>query len=102
MADTPVPPQEPAPQTEAEVDAFVHEHLKAFYPEIGRIASVWAMLEFRMDQLIWHLMGVEQTLGACLTTQLSGAPPRLRNTESNDGITWFLTGTHHKIEQVRC
>ncbi len=63
---------------DAQVEAFITEHLKEFYSEIGRIASVWAMLEFRMDQLIWHLIGVEQTLGACATTQLNGTAPRLR------------------------
>jgi hypothetical protein len=67
---------------DAQVEAFLDEHLKEFHPEIGRIASVWAMLEFRVDQLIWHLVGLEQTLGACLTTQLNGATPRLRALKS--------------------
>jgi hypothetical protein len=66
------------PLTEPEVEAFVNEHLKDFHSEIGRIASVWAMLEFRMDQLIWHLAELEQTTGACLTTQMNGTTPRLR------------------------
>lgn len=66
------------PLTEAEVEAFINEHLKDFHSEIGRIASVWAMLEFRMDQFIWDLAGIEQTAGACLTTQMNGTTPRLR------------------------
>jgi hypothetical protein len=71
----------PSPEvhmTADEVEAFINEHLQDFHAEIGRIASVWAMLEFRMDQLIWHLAGLEQTTGACLTTQMNGTTPRLR------------------------
>ncbi len=64
--------------SEAEIDQFLDEHLKEFYPGIGRIASVWAMLEFRMDQLIWDLAKIEQIFGACITTQLNGPSPRLR------------------------
>jgi hypothetical protein len=67
---------------DAQVEAFLAEHLKEYHLEIGRIASVWAMLEFRMDQLIWHLINIEQTLGACLTTQFNGTAPRLRAIKS--------------------
>ena len=65
--------------TEAQADAFLEKHLKKFYPEVGRIASIWSMLELRMDQLIWDLAGVEQALGACITAQLNGPTPRLRS-----------------------
>lgn len=66
------------PMTDAQVDAFVDRHLKKFYAEVGKLAAIWAMVEYRMDQLIWHLSGVDQTLGACVTTQLNGTAPRLR------------------------
>ena len=78
MASQTTPPDLVPSLTDSQVEAFLREHLKDFHPEIGRIASVWAMMEFRMDQIIWELMGVEQTLGACLTTQLHGSAPRLR------------------------
>jgi hypothetical protein len=64
--------------TEAEVERLLDKHLKKYHEQSGRIASVWAMLEFRMDQMIWWLAGVEQTFGACITTQLNGPMPRLR------------------------
>ncbi|MCB8877591.1 hypothetical protein [Acidisoma silvae] len=58
--------------------SLLEEVLPPFYELIGRIASIWAALEHRIDQLIWDLMDVEQTLGACLTTQLNGPQVRIR------------------------
>jgi hypothetical protein len=63
------------PMTEAKVERLLDKHLKKYHEQAGRIASVWAMLEFRMDQMIWWLAGVEQTFGACITTQLNGPMP---------------------------
>lgn len=90
--------------SENDVEQFVHEGLRDFYPEIGRIASVWAMLEFRMDQLIWYLLDVEQTFGACITTQINGPSPRLRALKTlielrgnSPTIITKLTKFSHKI-----
>ena len=71
------PPKRPA-LTESQAAAFMEKNLRKFYPEVGRITAVWAMLEWTMDRLIWDLAGVEQMLGACITTQLNGPTPRLR------------------------
>ena len=65
-------------QAHDKVEAFINEHLVEYHAHIGRIASVWAMLEFRIDQALWEFMGVEQTAGACVTTQMNGTSPRLR------------------------
>jgi hypothetical protein len=66
------------PADPAAAQAFMEKALKGFFPEVGRIAAVWGMLEWRMDTLIWDLAGVEQRLGACITSQLNGHAPRIR------------------------
>jgi hypothetical protein len=45
---------------------------------VGEIASLWSLLEFHMDAMIWKLLGVEQQLGACVTSQIISAPAKLR------------------------
>ncbi|MGB8843283.1 MAG: hypothetical protein WCC64_19685 [Aliidongia sp.] len=70
----------PPPSSSVEdVELFVNEHLLEYHAYVGRIASVWAMLEFRIDQLLWLMVGVDQTYGACLTSQMMGTTPRLRS-----------------------
>jgi hypothetical protein len=70
----------PSPgSTVEDVELFVNEHLLEYHAYVGRIASVWAMLEFRIDQLLWLLANVDQTSGACLTSQMMGTTPRLRS-----------------------
>ena len=64
---------------EQEMEKLINQCLENIYYEIGRIASVWSMLEFNIDQLIWKLLDVEQTLGACITTQIMGIAPRIRS-----------------------
>jgi hypothetical protein len=49
-------------------------HLK----RVGEIASLWALLEFHLDMLIWSLLQAEQQPAACVTSQLSGTGSRLR------------------------
>jgi hypothetical protein len=68
---------EPAPDRKS-IQSLVDENLCQYYKEIGKIASILAMLEQRTDQLIWDLIHTEQRLGACLTSQLFGPSPRLR------------------------
>jgi len=40
---------------------------------VGKIATVWAGLEFSINQAIWELCNVEAAAGACITAQLIGA-----------------------------
>jgi hypothetical protein len=47
------------------------------YAALGKVADAWADLEFQIDQLIWHLLGASQALGACVTAQIISIHPRL-------------------------
>lgn len=62
----------------AEIQKLLDKALPPYYETIGRIASVWAMFEQRLDHLIWDLTTVNHKLGACITSQLSGPAPRFR------------------------
>jgi hypothetical protein len=77
MSEDNPPPSGESP-TRDEAEAFTNEHLVEYHTYIGRIASVWAMLEFHIDRVLWEFMKVEQTTGACVTTQMNGTTPRLR------------------------
>lgn len=48
------------------------------FAAIGRLADIWALLEFEIDQAIWEFAEVEQMYGACITAQLIGINGRLR------------------------
>lgn len=37
---------------------------------VGRVAVVWAALEFAINQAIWQLANVEAGAGACITSQI--------------------------------
>ena len=37
---------------------------------VGRIANIWAQLEFNINQAIWELCNVETGAGACVTSQI--------------------------------
>ena len=86
-------------KTEAQNQASFDRNLKKFYPEVGRIAAIWAMLEFRMDQLIWDLACVEQSLGACITTQLNGPTPRLRTIKALSSLLGVTNEVMKKIDK---
>lgn len=86
MAD---PDNTPAPTT-ASLNAFLGEiaiksHVLIFYkppPEhpiysaVGRVAAEWALLEHRLDEIIWQLIGCDNSHAACLTSQMIGHFPR--------------------------
>jgi hypothetical protein len=38
---------------------------------IAQVISVWARLEYDIDELIWELARLEPDIGACLTAQFS-------------------------------
>src|SRR5260370_35378382 len=50
----------------------------AHYAAMGKVADAWADLEFEVDRLIWHLLGTNQALGACVTSQMISIHPRLQ------------------------
>jgi hypothetical protein len=85
--------------TEEQASAFMERNLRKFYPEVGRIAAVWAMMEWTMDRLIWDLAGVEQQLGACMTTQLNGPTPRLRTIKALAALLGAPQSTLTKINK---
>lgn len=45
---------------------------------IGRIASMYSDIEFKINEIIWMVMNVERSIGACLTAQMIGPGPRFR------------------------
>jgi hypothetical protein len=45
---------------------------------VGRIAGIWAQLEFIINQAIWELANVEVGVGACLTAQIVIIGSRMR------------------------
>ena len=45
---------------------------------IGRVASVWAKLEFHINEQIWDLANVDINCGACITAQLTTPVSRMR------------------------
>ena len=45
---------------------------------IGRVASVWAKLEFTINEMIWDLANVDINCGACVTSQLTTPISRMR------------------------
>jgi hypothetical protein len=47
-----------------------------FYVIVGRVASEWAHLEHIIDVTIWELLGVDDRLAACLTSQYPGIGQR--------------------------
>jgi len=51
--------------------------IELYYEWIGRIASLWSLLENTIDETIWQLADVKDEPGACLTAQLAGIRPRL-------------------------
>jgi hypothetical protein len=46
------------------------------YALIGRVASDWAYLEHRLDEIIWGLTGSPWPLMGCITAQIMGHYPR--------------------------
>jgi hypothetical protein len=45
---------------------------------VGRIATLWAALEFNINEAIWELANVEAAAGACITSQIGSVGPRMR------------------------
>src|SRR5262245_35397875 len=45
---------------------------------IGAVATSWALLEYRINQVIWAFSNVDDEDGACITAQIPSVGPRLR------------------------
>jgi hypothetical protein len=61
-----------------------------FYTLVGRVASEWSHLEHIVDLTIWKLLGVDNRLAACLTSQYPGLSQRC-NAVCSLGIAKGLT-----------
>jgi hypothetical protein len=55
-------------------DDLMQDHMTA----LGRVAAIWADLEFTIVEMIWELANVEREIGACITGQFIGPGPRIR------------------------
>jgi hypothetical protein len=64
---------------------------------VGKIATVWAGLEFAINQAIWELCNVDAGAGACLTAQLIGPSPRMRAVIAL--VDFRSRGPEHQTEQ---
>lgn len=49
-----------------------------YFTALGSMTASWAMLEFSIDRLIWYLAETPDTIGACVTTQIMGAPGKIK------------------------
>jgi hypothetical protein len=78
---------------------------------VGKIATVWAGLEFAINQAIWELCNVDAGAGACITAQLIGSGPRMRallalvdfrssdpKSKVEDSLTYKLNKLRERIE----
>jgi hypothetical protein len=64
------------PATLRQPPTLPEEH--PFYALIGRVASEWAHLEHILDTTIWGLLGANEELAACVTSQIMGIGPRCK------------------------
>jgi hypothetical protein len=91
----------PADLSPEHIDTLLARALPPYHEVIGEIASVWAMFEQRLDQLIWDLCDVEHPLGACVTSQLNGPSPRLRTITSLLELRGCSKDTITKLNRFR-
>jgi hypothetical protein len=45
---------------------------------VGRITTLWASLEWELNQTIWELANIELGAGACITSQIFTVSSRMR------------------------
>jgi hypothetical protein len=63
----------------------MHKRLPPDHPIhalVGRVAADWAMVEHLLDITIWHLTGLSESMGACLTGQIMGSYGRMATIHS--------------------
>jgi hypothetical protein len=59
-------------------DSWYDPRFDAYMTAVGRIALMWAHLEYNLNEAIWELENVESAVGACVTAQIFSASGRLR------------------------
>jgi hypothetical protein len=60
------------------MDDWYDARFDPYMQAVGKIAIMWAALEYAINQAIWELCNVEAAAGACITAQLIGPGPRIR------------------------
>jgi hypothetical protein len=60
------------------MDDWYDVRFDPYMQAVGKIAIMWAALEYAISQAIWELCNVEAAAGACITAQLIGPGPRIR------------------------
>jgi hypothetical protein len=69
-----------AGSAKVEATARVFRRLPPDHPVhnlVGRVANEWAFVEHLLDEIIWHLAGLDAPTGACLTAQIVGSWSRM-------------------------
>ena len=69
-----------AGSAKVEATARVFRRLPPDHPVhnlVGRVANEWAFVEHLLDEIIWHLDGLDAPTGACLTAQIVGSWSRM-------------------------
>jgi hypothetical protein len=59
-------------------DDWYDNRFDRYATAVGRIAGIWAQLEFVINDAIWELANVESGAGACITAQIIPSNPRMR------------------------
>jgi hypothetical protein len=62
----------------AEIDDAFESRWLPLMAGIGRVAAVWAKLEFTINEMIWDLANLDINCGACITSQLTSPISRMR------------------------
>src|SRR5947209_12725652 len=70
--------QERVEKLEEHLDETFESHWLPLMAGIGRVAAVWAKLEFLINEMIWDLANVDIRSGACITSQLTSPVSRMR------------------------
>ena len=45
---------------------------RSLFEQTGRLCAAWAYLEYMIEEKIWHLLGIDETLGEYITYPLDG------------------------------
>jgi hypothetical protein len=59
-------------------DDWYDKRFDHYVTAVGRIAGIWAQLEFAINDAIWELANVESGAGACITAQIIPSNSRMR------------------------
>lgn len=55
------------------IDKDFDTKMQVHYAEVGKLASVWAGFEHRIQWAIWNLASLDNLTGACITTQIGNS-----------------------------